>query len=234
MPATDAIDLRVCPTEELASQAAAWLAAVLVEVASAQGRVSVGLSGGSTPRAMHEALACSSNVPWLAVHVFFGDERAVPPDHPDSNYRMAKESLLDRVPIPQNQVYRMQAEDPDREAAARAYEALLPESLDVLVLGVGEDGHTASLFPGSPALREAERRVVPVTGPKPPPERLTVTPPVILAAGRRIVLASGDGKADAIARALDGSWDPNATPIQFAKRGVWFVDPKAAAKLEAR
>jgi 6-phosphogluconolactonase len=147
---------------------------------------------------------------------------------------MAKESLLDRVPIPQNQVFRMQAEDPDRDAAARAYAALLPEALDVLVLGVGEDGHTASLFPGSPALSEAERRVVPVTGPKPPPERLTVTPPVILGAARRIVLASGAGKADAIARALDGPWDPNATPIQFAKRGVWFVDPEAASKLATR
>jgi 6-phosphogluconolactonase len=147
---------------------------------------------------------------------------------------MAKESLLDRVPIPAAQVHRMQAEDPDRDAAARAYEALLPDALDILVLGIGDDGHTASLFPGSPALSEAERRVVPVTGPKPPPERLTLTPPMILGAARRVVLASGAGKAEAVARTLEGPWDPSTTPAQFAKRGVWFVDQAAAAKLETR
>jgi 6-phosphogluconolactonase len=166
------------------------------------------------------------------VHIFFGDERAVPPDHADSNYRMAKESLLDRVAIPPAQVHRIQAESADREAAARAYEALLPDAIDVLVLGIGEDGHTASLFPGSAALRETERRVLPVVGPKPPPERLTITPPVVLSARHRIVLAAGSGKADAIARALDGPWDPEKTPIQLAKRGAWFVDPPAAAKLK--
>jgi 6-phosphogluconolactonase len=126
----------------------------------------------------------------------------------------------------------MPAENPDREAAARAYEALLPDSIDVLVLGIGEDGHTASLFPGAASLREAERRVLAVVGPKPPPERLTITPPVILAARHRIVLASGAGKADAIARALEGPWDPDTTPIQLAKRGAWFVDPPAASKLK--
>jgi 6-phosphogluconolactonase len=232
MPKTEALDLRVVPTADLPARAAAYLAEYLAEVAAENGHVSVALAGGSTPRAMHEALACSKDVPWLAVHVFFGDERAVPPEHSDSNYRMAKESLLDRVAIPPAQVHRIVAEDPDRDAAARAYEALLPESLDVIVLGIGEDGHTASLFPGSSALREGERRVLPVVGPKPPPERLTITPPVILAARHRVVLASGTGKADAIARALDGPWDPDATPIQLAKRGAWFIDPPAAAKLK--
>jgi 6-phosphogluconolactonase len=234
MQTTEALDLRIVPTADLPALAAKWLAQVLVDEAEASGRVTVGLAGGTTPRAMHEALACSSAVPWLKVHVFFGDERAVPPEHLDSNYRMAKESLLDRVAIPPAQVHRMQAEDPDREAAARAYEALLPEALDVLVLGIGEDGHTASLFPGSPALAEAERSVLPVVGPKPPPERLTLTPLPILAARRRVVLAAGAGKANAVARALEGSWDPSGTPIQLAKRGVWFVDPPAAAKLAAR
>jgi len=231
MPNSEALDLRVLPTADLPARAAAYIAELLVELASENSRVTVALAGGNTPRAMHESLACSSAVPWLALHVFFGDERAVPPEHADSNYRMAKESLLDRVPIPPSQVHRMQGEDPDREAAARAYEALLPDSIDVLVLGIGEDGHTASLFPGSAALRESERRVLPVVSPKPPPERLTITPPVILAARHRIVLASGASKADAIARGLDGPWDPDTTPIQFAKRGVWFVDPQAASKL---
>jgi 6-phosphogluconolactonase len=232
MPKSEALDLRVLPTADLPAQAAAYLAEYLAEVVAENSRATVALAGGSTPRAMHEALACSKDVPWLAVHVYFGDERAVPPEHSDSNYRMAKESLLDRVPIPKAQVHRMQAENPDREAAARAYEALLPDSIDVLVLGIGEDGHTASLFPGAASLREAGRRVLAVVGPKPPPERLTITPPVILAARHRIVLASGAGKADAIARALEGPWDPDATPIQLAKRGAWFVDPPAASKLK--
>jgi 6-phosphogluconolactonase len=233
MNATEGLDLRVLPTAELPGRAAECLAQVLADFVRVNGRVTVALSGGTTPRAMHEAL-CSLPVPWLSVHVFFGDERAVPPEHPDSNYRMAKESLLDRVPIPPSQVYRMQAEGPDREENARAYEALLPEAIDVLVLGVGEDGHTASLFPGAASLRETERRVLPVVGPKPPPERLTLTPPEILAARRRMVLAAGAAKAEAVARALDGPWDPNATPVQFAKNGVWFVDPPAAAKLAPR
>jgi 6-phosphogluconolactonase len=232
MPKSEALDLRVLPTADLPAQAAAYLAEYLAEVAAENSRVTVALAGGSTPRKMHEALACSKDVPWRAVHVYFGDERAVPPEHSDSNYRMAKESLLDRVPIPTAQVHRMPAENPDREAAARAYEALLPDSIDVLVLGIGEDGHTASLFPGAASLHEAERRVLPVVGPKPPPERLTITPPVILAARHRIVLASGAGKADAIARALEGPWDPDTTPIQLAKRGAWFVDPPAASKLK--
>lgn len=234
MNATEDVDVRVLPTAELPARAADWVAQVLVDIAAANGRVTLGLSGGTTPRAMHEALACSSAVPWLAVRVFFGDERAVPPDHPDSNYRMAQESLLNRVPIPPSQVYRMRGEDPDRDAAARAYDTLLPETLDVLVLGIGEDGHTASLFPGAESLGESARRVIPVIGPKPPPERLTLTPPPILAARYRVVLAAGAGKADAVSRALEGPWDPLATPAQLARRGVWFVDPPAAAKLKSR
>ena len=233
MEPTEGLDLRLLPTAELPARAAAWLAESLNDFVRVNGRVTVGLSGGTTPRAMHEAL-CSIDVPWLAVHVFFGDERAVPPEHPDSNYRMAKESLLDRVPIPPSQVHRMQAEDPDREAAALAYEALLPDALDVLVLGIGEDGHTASLFPGAASLRETVRRVLPVIGSKPPLARLTLTPPEILAARRRIVLASGAGKAEAVARALDGAWNPDATPVQFARNGVWFVDSSAASQLSPR
>jgi 6-phosphogluconolactonase len=228
------IDLRVLPTADLPARAAEWVATLLAAVGAAKGRVTLGLAGGSTPRAMHEALARSALVPWLSVHVFFGDERAVSPDHPDSNYRMAKDSLLDRVQIPPSQVHRMQAENPDRDAAARAYERLLPESLDVLVLGIGEDGHTASLFPGADALSESARRVVPVIGPKPPPERLTLTPPEIQRAAQRVVLASGAGKADAVARALEGPWNPSETPVQLARDAVWFVDPAAAAKLTSR
>jgi 6-phosphogluconolactonase len=179
---------------------------------------------------MHEALARLA-VPWESLDVYFGDERCVPPDHPDSNNRMARESLLDRVPIHPTRVHRPKSEDPDRDAAARAYEALLPVSLDLVVLGIGEDGHTASLFPGSPALTASERRYVPVTGPKPPPERLSLTPRALEAAGELIVLASGAGKAEPVARALEGDLDLQRTPAQLARRGHWILDEAAAQKL---
>ncbi len=173
------------------------------------------------------------DVPWNLVHVYFGDERAVPPDHSDSNYRMAKESLLSRVPIPGAQVHRPAAEQQDRDAAARAYESILPAIFDVVLLGIGEDGHTASLFPGSAALGETERRCVAVIGPKPPPERLTLTPPVLEQARALVMLATGAGKAEPVERALFGAWDPVGTPAQLARRGTWFLDPAAAKFVQA-
>jgi 6-phosphogluconolactonase len=180
---------------------------------------------------MHEVLATLPGVDWSRVSVYFGDERCVPPDHPDSNYRMARESLLSRVPIAEANVHRMLGELADRDAAARAYAELLPASLDVIVLGIGEDGHTASLFPGSPALDERARPVLPVIGPKPPPERLTLTPPALERARHILVLASGAGKAEAVARALEGALDPRGTPAQLARSGSWLLDPAAAARL---
>ena len=126
---------------------------------------------------------------------------------------------------------RWAGENPDREAAARAYEAELPEELDVVILGIGEDAHTASLFPGSPALRENLRRVVPVVGPKPPPERLTITPLVLRSARLCVVLGSGQGKAEPVRRALAGPVDIDHTPVQLARDGVWFLDAAAAAEL---
>jgi 6-phosphogluconolactonase len=224
------LDLSVIEAAELPSRAAEKLADVLCEAVRSGGRACIALAGGTTPRAVHEALATLPDIPWESVHVFFGDERCVPAEHPDSNYRMAKESLLDRVPIPSSQIHRPDADRADRDAAARAYEAILPAVFDLVVLGIGEDGHTASLFPDSPALNERERRCIPVLGPKPPPERLTLTPPVLEAARAAIVLAVGAGKAEAVARALEGAWDPRATPAQLVRERTWFLDP-AAAKL---
>jgi 6-phosphogluconolactonase len=155
----------------------------------------------------------------------------VPPDHPDSNYRMAQETLFARVPIPAERIHRPEAERLDREAAALAYEKLLPPALDLVVLGIGEDGHTASLFPGSPALEPSERLCVAVVGPKPPPERLSLTPRALSEARVLLMLASGAGKAEAVARALEGEWDPRKTPSQLARRGEWILDRAAAAKL---
>lgn len=203
----------------------------LAEGIASRGAASLCLAGGGTPRATYQALARASDVDWPRVSIYFGDERCVPPDHADSNYRLAREALLDHVPIPAASVHRMRGEDPDREAAADAYASALPAQIDALVLGIGEDGHTASLFPGSPALHETRRLVVPVIGPKPPPERLTLTP---LALGRGnlvVVLAAGAGKADAVQRALEGELDVDACPAQLARDAVWITDHAAAAKL---
>src|SRR5204863_84394 len=141
-----------------------------------------------------------------------GDERAVPPTDPASNYRMAREALLDRVGVSRERVHRMEADDPDLEAAAARYGARLPERLDVLVLGMGPDGHTASLFPHSAALRETERKVVAAQSPVPPLRRLTITPPVIAAARRVAVISAGASKAPIVARVLRGAWCPEELP----------------------
>ena len=223
--------LLVVETAELPRIAAERVAQMLASAVRERGRASLALSGGSTPKAMHQALAELPEVPWDRIDVYFGDERCVPPDHPDSNYRMAKESLFDRVPLPSHAVHRPEAERPDRDGAARAYEALLPAAIDVVVLGIGEDGHTASLFPGAASLAENVRRYIAVTGPKPPPERLTFTPVSLAAARTLLMLASGSGKAEPVARALRGAWDPVTTPSQLARRGLWIVDTGAAAEL---
>jgi 6-phosphogluconolactonase len=203
------------------------MAAAILE----RGACALALAGGRTPEPVYRLLAATPNLDWSRVDVFFGDERAVPPDDPESNYGMVRASLLSRVPVPEDRVHRMEAERPDRDAAARAYDQALPPALDLLVLGVGPDGHTASLFPGSAALDERRRRVVPVTGPPPPAARLTITPPVIAAARRVVVLAAGADKAAAVARALEGPRSPKDTPAQLARRADWFLDRAAAARL---
>jgi len=219
---------------ELARKAAGWLDIEVSNAIAERGWCALGLAGGRTPEPVYRELASGSSSDWQQVHVFFGDERGVPPDHPDSNYRMVHLALLSRVPIPAAQIHRMEAERSDREAAAREYERELPPRLDVLVLGMGADGHTVSLFPGSPALDERRRLVVPVVGTKPPAERLTITPPVIEAARKVAVIATGDDKAAMVARAIEGPFAPTAVPVQLARRGVWFLDQAAAARLTAR
>jgi 6-phosphogluconolactonase len=222
----------VCDSSELASVAAQRIAAALIATIAAEGSVSLALAGGTTPRVAYEALAKISGIDWARVSVYFGDERAVPPTDPDSNFRMAQAALFSRVPLPSANIHRIPAEEPDQDAVARAYEAILPTRISVMVLGIGEDGHTASLFPHSASLDERTRRVLPVIGPKPPPQRITLTAPVIESAGTCIVLASGAGKAEAVARALQGPLDIHATPSQLARAGLWLLDPAAAALLK--
>jgi 6-phosphogluconolactonase len=214
---------RVIVTAELLPEIAARHIAESIEQAiSERGRASVMLAGGSTPRAVHRQLALNPRIAWDKVEIFFGDERAVPPGDPQSNYRMARESLLDAVSVPPGRIHRMEAERPDRESAAEEYARRLPERLDLIILGLGEDGHTASLFPGSSVLRETGRKVVAVMGPKAPAPRLTVTPPVIAAAREKIIL---------VAQALEGPDQPIQCPAQLVRDGIWIMDRAAASGL---
>ena len=220
----------------LARRAAERIVELTRAAVAKRGRCSVALAGGSTPRATYEVLgtsALAAAVPWAAISWYFGDERAVPSDHPESNYRAAREALFAQRPESLARVHRMPSDAADLEQAARDYGELLPDPLDLLLLGLGEDGHTASLFPGSPAVGEQSARVVVVTGPKPPNPRLSITRPVIEAAREILVLVSGAGKAEALAGALEAPLDVTAVPAQLARRGTWIVDREAASRLGA-
>jgi len=215
----------------------------------ASGAFKVALAGGSTPRRAYEFLAeapLAGQVDWEATHIFFGDERAVPPDHPDSNYRTAFEALLSRVKVPDAQVHRMEAERSDLDIAATEYEALLAESFDLTVesgpprfdlvmLGMGDDGHTASLFPGTRALEETRAWVVANDVPQKATRRLTLTAPVLNAARCVMFAVAGDDKAAPLLAVLEGPRDPGVFPAQLVAPAngdlLWLVDRAAAALL---
>ncbi|HEY3253673.1 MAG TPA: 6-phosphogluconolactonase [Polyangiaceae bacterium] len=229
MAKLDVASIQIVAPADVPLTAASWIASCLREGIAARGIASLALAGGSTPRRVYQELA-SLPVPWEHVEVFFGDERCVPPSHPDSNFRMAREALLDRVHAPR--VFRMQGEREDREAAADYYATLLPKVLDVILLGMGEDGHTASLFPGHDWSRATGRSVIAVSqAPKPPPFRLSVTPDVIWAARRRLVLATGAGKAEQVRRALEGDAEPWTYPVHTVRNATWMLDRDAASLL---
>jgi 6-phosphogluconolactonase len=215
-----------------------------------RGRFTVALSGGSTPRRLYERLAAppfQDRVDWTRIEVFWGDERGVPPDHPDSNFHLASAALLDRVRIPRQRIHRMRAELADRDAAARDYqieiarafgvdEAGRPPSLDLVLLGMGGDGHTASLFPGAESLREGRRWAVSVEAPqRPPPSRITLTAPILNRAREIRVLVAGADKAATLRAVLQGPHEPERRPIQLVApengRMVWLVDAAAASAL---
>jgi len=184
--------------EEAAVRAAAALAA------AARTGGAISLAGSNTPRRSYELLAAEPGIDWSQVHVWFGDERCVPPGDPESNYRMAHETLLSRIDIPEANVHRIRGED-DPDAAAGAYSREIDGlALDLALLGLGPDGHTASLFPESPALQVRDRLAVAVVASKPPPRRITLTFPVFERAASVLVLAPGESKAEAIAAVLRG------------------------------
>lgn len=214
---------------------------------AARGRFTIALSGGSTPRGLYGALVSEphrSAMPWTATHVFWGDERHVPPTGADSNYRMAADTLLNHAPIPPQQVHRIKAEEPDARVAALLYEHDLREvfqiapgavpRFDCVLLGIGGDGHTASLFPNTAALDARDRLVVANDVPQMQTVRITVTYPVLNAAALVLFLVEGAGKSAIVARVLEaGSVLPAARVRPTTGDVVWMLDRAAAAGLSS-
>jgi 6-phosphogluconolactonase len=222
----------------VALAAADRIATVAEEAVKAGGGFRLGLSGGHTPEGAYRLLASPefrARLPWDRLHVLFADERDAPPTEPESNYWMIRKLLVEPVGIAPENVHRMKADASDLEAAARAYESNLQEPLDLLLLGVGEDGHTASLFPGSPWLLENGRWVAAVhDSPKPPPRRLTITPRVIREARSVVVLVTGARKAGAVRRALDEDGEVKECPARLLRSYDWWIDRAASASLVER
>jgi 6-phosphogluconolactonase len=236
-------ELRVFGSLPLLSQAAAEAAAEVIDSGvRARGVCTIALAGGSTPAQMYEYLATESGakIPWQHVQVFWGDERIVPLGDTQRNDRMAREMLFSKVPCPESNIHPMATRaDQTPDAAAREYEETMRQQFaegrprfDLVILGIGADGHTASLFPQSPALNEVERWVCAVQAPAVPHSRLTLTLPVLSEASNVYVLASGSSKAGALRAALHSTTDPRLCPAaalrSFNGRVTWWADAPAA------
>ena len=237
----------VCATvEELTRQAAELFVAKAQQAIAVNGHFSVALSGGSTPRSLYAHLAepdVASRIHWETVHLFWGDERCVPPEHTDSNFRMVSETLLEHIAIPAQNIHRIQGELQPSEASAQ-YEHELYDffegtpRFDLILLGLGDDGHTASLFPFSPALQEQTRWVVAVsheTSPSPLVSRVTLTLPVINNAQNIVFLVSGARKASRLAEILNAPAKFHELPAQAVRPNdgerLWLIDKAAAVDL---
>jgi 6-phosphogluconolactonase len=233
--------------EELSRVAAELFTTLSKESIASRGRFVVALSGGSTPDRLYSLLGSPwyrKDIDWSRVYIFWTDERCVPKDNPESNYRLAYDAFLSHVPLPAQNIHRIRGEDEPRKAA-EAYEDELrnffsgPEAIifDLIILGVGEDGHTASLFPGSPELNEIIRPVVPVYLKEPKINRVTLTLPVLNHAAQVLFLAAGPAKVDIVQDILEGG-GTNYYPAGQVRpsNGVltWFIDKQAAEKLRVR
>ena len=240
-------EIHVLPTTEEAAQAnAQFLAALAKECSTRHGRFTIALSGGSTPRRLYQVLASppyAKDMAWDRWQVFWSDDRCVPPDHQDSNYRMAREELLDHVAIPDTNVHRMRGEDDPHEAAL-AYEAVVREvfqspapSFDLVLLGIGDDGHTASLFPGTAALGEHDRLVVDNWVPDLQVHRITFTLQLINAAKVVAFLDTDETKAGVLRQVLEPAPGEDMPPSGLVRPspGVvhWFLTTAAAGQLGA-
>jgi 6-phosphogluconolactonase len=245
-------NLHICQdTQELYEQAAVLFTRLANEAIASQGRFTVALSGGSTPKSVYSLLAHGNlrmqPIAWPYVHVFWGDERCVPPTHPDSNYRMAHEALLSHVPIPPENIHRIHAELSPLEAAYN-YDRELHEAFslpandtpcfDLALLGMGPDGHTASLFPGTSGLQEKNRLVVAHYVEKLASWRVTLTAKVFNAAAQVAFLIAGADKAVTLKEVLEGPLQPDRLPSQLIQPVPeslhWFVDKAAASALTSQ
>ncbi len=255
----------VADSEEIARAGAEEVLSRLVAADRANRSFRIALSGGRTPRGLYEALAAAHErggrrIPWARAEFFWGDERHVPPGHPDSNYRMAREALLSRVPVPPERVHRIPAEMPSAEDAATAYEGTLRAAFelegtgshgtgaprasdawprfDLVLLGLGPDGHVASLFPGSEALRERRRLVAAPWVEALHAHRITLTLPVLNAAAFVLFVVSGGDKAGTLRAVLEGEAGAHTYPAQLIRPPegsvVWLVDRDAADRLSPR
>jgi 6-phosphogluconolactonase len=239
----------VADVEAMSKAAAETIVEHLSELLQTRDVYSIALSGGSTPRRLYELLAndakLQEQIPWDRVHFFWGDERHVPPSHPDSNYRMANTALLSKVPIPSKNIHRIRAEDSDADKAAADYEQEIRRFFKIdagqlprfncVLLGMGSDGHTASLFPGTSALEETKRLAVANWIEKFQSYRFTLTVSVINNADRIIFLASGEEKADTLKAVLEDDIKSNCYPAQRIQPSdgmlIWFLDQSAAGRL---
>lgn len=214
---------KVVEPDDFVSAAADWIREKIDQVLQHTEQCHLMLAGGGTPLPVYDRLAAQSDLPWQRIVIYFGDERCVPPMTPENNAFMAISRLFPEG-VPQGvTVHRMCGEE-EPDEAAQAYQSLLPTRIDILLLGMGDDGHTASLFPGSAALDEERRQVMPVIGNKTPLQRLTITPPVIRAARHILVMAQGENKADAVRWALNHG----SVPAALAAGGDWLLDRAAA------
>ena len=236
-------EIRVAGSDaDLIDQGAKLIADAAREAISRTAGFSIALSGGSTPKPIYARLATEpylSSIDWSKVRIYFGDERCVPPDLDQSNYRMARESLLSHVPIPEANIHRMRGEE-DPETAAIAYGRLLKEhfgdgGLDLILLGMGPDGHTASLFPNTAALAETHHRSVANYVPQLSTWRITMTAPFINRAAIVSFVVQGSDKSDRIAQVIAGPRNERTLPSQLIKpdkgRLIWLLDLDAAGKL---
>jgi 6-phosphogluconolactonase len=230
--------------EAQAAASAERIASLIQHSLATRRKARVCFAGGRTPRRLYERLADArlpwrARIEWTRVHAFWGDERHVPPDHAESNFGMTHRALLAHVPIPASQVHPMRGELADAAVAASEYERVLPVIFDVMLLGLGVDAHTASVFPGSPLLDAVDRQGVPsgsrvaaVWAGHLSTWRITLTPATLLNAHHILVLASGTEKAEAVHAALDGRMDAVRWPAQFLRaahdRVEWIIDADAA------
>jgi 6-phosphogluconolactonase len=236
-------------TDTLNQEAARYIVRVAQEAIVTHGRFTFALSGGNTPKKLYGLLATepyTSQIDWARSEIFWSDERCVASDDPESNYRMAHEVLLSKVPIPAQQIHRVPADEPDRDAASLAYAEDIRRTLgtngipsfDLIQLGMGPEGHTASLFPHQSSLHEERRLIMAVTVPKPPPPRLTFTPPLLKAASHTLFLVTGADKAEAVQAVLEGDDQPDEYPAQLARAAqgevIWMLDALAAGKLSQK